>query len=529
MKKATSFFFISIIIGTSLLGGLWGPRHLASSAAGEEYRRLLRVYASALRVIEENYAEPIQHDRIVYRSIQKMLEELDPHSLFLDPLSFSHSNEEMRGNYCGLGITYQVIRGRPTITSPPILGTPAYRLGIRSGDVILKIKDRPVEGLSRAQIGEMLKGPKGTTVNVTLQHLGQAFPRELVIVRDEIPQPSVTCAFHPKPGIGYLRVAKFTETTAQEVEARFKQLGSMGGGIILDLRQNHGGFLPAGITLAEAFLEKGQEVVTTKGRMAGSNQQFVATSNPAQKECPLVVLIDHDSASCSEIVAGAIQDHDRGLILGETSFGKGLVQTVFPLNRGAGLWLTTARYYTPSGRLIQRDYKHQSLRDYYRQNEGVPPSAEVRHTDGGREVFGGGGILPDIRVPAEEQPRLIAFQARLIDHSAFFDFVCSSSLREPAPGKNFEVREALLRKFHQYLKENALTPSEQEWRESLSFMREQIQVEYMLFHFGREEVEKISAEKDPLVARALDFLPRAKALMEGTHTATNRNHSSPPS
>jgi carboxyl-terminal processing protease len=530
MKKGTFFFFIStVIVGTSLLSGVWGPRHLADSSSGEEYQRLLKTYTRALHAIEENYAEPIQRDRTVYQSIQTMLEKLDPHSVFLDPQKFSHNNEEMRGNYCGIGISYKVIHGRPTVTSPPLPGTPAHRMGIRSGDAILKIRNRPVEGLPLTQIADMFKGPKGSSLNLTLQHLGQTSPVELNIVRDEIPQPSVTCAFRPQPGIGYLRVDIFTETTEQELSERFKQLGSNLNGIILDLRLNHGGYLPAGIALAEAFLEKGQEVVTTKGRLAGSNQQFLAKNRPVQKGTPLVVLIDRESASCSEIVAGAIQDHDRGLILGETSFGKGLVQTVFPLSRGAGLILTTARYFTPSGRLIQRDYKHQSLRDYYRPPVDAPSSAEIKHTDGGREVFGGGGILPDIRVRAEEPPRLTSFQARLIESGAFFDFVCSSSLREHALDRNFEVGESHLRKFREYLRENDLIPDEKEWRESLPFLREQIRNEYVLFHFGREEVVKIAVEKDHLVARALESLPQAKALVEGTHTAINRTRSSQPS
>jgi carboxyl-terminal processing protease len=530
VKKATPYVFVAIVLsGTALLGGLSAPRPLSGSPNYEECQRLLKTYSSALHLIEENYAEPIRSDKVIYGSIQAMLEKLDPHSVFLDSQSFSRSNDEMRGNYCGLGITFGMVRGKPTVTAPPVPGSPAYRLGIHSGDTILKVKQRSVEGLTLTEISELLKGPKGSLVELTLQRMGVPDVLDLKIAREEIPQLSVPLTFQLKPGIGYLRVAKFTETTPDELKERFNQLGGKLEGMILDLRGNHGGYLPAAITLAEAFLEKGQEVVTTKGRLRGANQRFLTESKKPHADCPLVVLIDRESASGSEIVAGAIQDHDRGLIVGEASFGKGLVQTVFPLSQGAGLWLTTAHYFTPSGRLIQRDYKHQSLQDYYRLTGTSSTSAEIRHTDGGREVYGGGGILPDIKISTGEIPSLTPFQTSLLSQTVFFDFVRAYNYHHPRSDGNFEVQEAILNEFQHYLAEKDLKPSEQEWQANLFFFREQIRYEYFLSHFGIEEAQKVIINKDLVVTRALDCLPQAKALLESSGPSTNPLHPPRPS
>jgi carboxyl-terminal processing protease len=477
---------------------------------------MLRTFALALRVVEENYADPVSPDRAMYGSIQAMLEKLDPHSFFLDPKSFQKSNEEMRGNYCGLGVTFAIVRNRPTIIHPPIPGTPAYRLGIRSGDIIVRIEGREVSSLSLQQMGEMMKGVKGTRVQLTLERPGLPGLLDLAVVRDEIPQYSIPCAFSIRPGVGYVRISKFTETTESELEERFRRLGASPEGLILDLRGNHGGYLPGAIAVAGAFLQSGQEIVTTRGRQVGSNQKFVVKKQVAAEKCPLVVLVDRESASSSEIVAGAIQDHDRGLILGETSFGKGLVQTVFPLSHGAGLWLTTARYYTPSGRLIQRDYSHQSLFDYHRHAGSNTARSEIKQTDSGRSVFGGGGISPDILLSLSDQQSLTTAQARLLNRSTFFDFVRTYNQSHPGSSHSFEVSEAVLSEFRNYLKINQLDFTHSEWRENLPFFREQIRYEYLLAWFGLEEAQKVVLEKDTAISKALDSLPQAKALFESS-------------
>src|SRR5437868_8567456 len=312
-----------------------------------------------------------------------------------------------RPRNCYLGRTMPNRSSRPIIFLVILIiiasfaGTPAYRAGIRPGDIIIAVDGKSTDNMTTSDVADLLKGPRNTNVRITILREGSDKPLEFNVVRDEIPRHSVDAHFEIRPGIGYMHINGFQETTGEEVSQALDEFGDMKG-LILDLRQNPGGVLSEGVSVADKFLKKGQVIVSHHGR-ASSERVYRATNGNGGKEYPLVVLVNRGSASASEIVAGAIQDHDRGLIVGETTFGKGLVQTVYPLSENTGLALTTAKYYTPSGRLIQRDYSNVSLYDYYYNREGGQEnngSHEIKLTDSGRTVYGGGGITPDVAIAA---------------------------------------------------------------------------------------------------------------------------------
>ncbi|PYV39895.1 MAG: S41 family peptidase [Acidobacteria bacterium] len=500
---------LSLIASACLAGEFWSHRVQATSKPSESFDDLLKTYAQVLSLAEENYAESVDVERTVYDSIHGMLRTLDPHSNFLDPKTYSEFREDQQGNYYGLGIIIGIRSFKPTVISP-IPGTPAYRLGIRSGDVIARIEGRPTDGLSEQDIVDQLRGPKGTTVHISVQREGIAELFEFSVVRDEIPHHSIPFTFYLRPKIGYIRIDSFTETTERELEESLKKLDSELEGLVLDFRNNPGGSLEAAIGVADKFLKKDQDVLITKGRIASANHSYPALKGTEGPPYPMVVLINGGSASASEIVAGAIQDHDRGLIVGETSFGKGLVQTAFPLSHGAGLALTTAKWYTPSGRLIQRDYVHKSFYDYY---YGAPKEAaptEVTHTDSGRQVFGGGGIAPDVKIAI---PQLNKFQTLLLSKSAFFLFVRIYNVSHSATNKPFEVNEALLTEFRHFLNSNQIEYEESDFHDNFNFIKREIQYEYYLARLGSEEAQKVRLDGDPQVAKALEVLPQAKALL----------------
>jgi carboxyl-terminal processing protease len=503
-------YILIVIVLTSLAGGFWGNRVQATSKSAEDVSELLRNYSEVLSIAEDSYADEVDTQKTVYESIRGMLKTLDPHSNFFDPKSFSQFREDQRGNFYGLGITIAIRSGKPTVISP-IPGTPAYRLGIRSGDIISRVEGKSTDGLSIQDVVDKLRGPKGTTVNISVQREGISELLEFSIVRDEIPHYSIPFTFFLRPKVGYVRVDTFTETTEKEISDSLKKLGPDLEGLILDLRSNPGGYLQAAIAVADKFLKNGQDVLVTKGRIPSANHRYPASKGTDGPYYPMVVLINSGSASASEIVAGAIQDHDRGLIVGETSFGKGLVQTVFPLSQGAGVSLTTAKWYTPSGRLIQRDYAHKSYYDYYYSKGKETLPTEIKYTDSGREVPGGGGIIPDIKI---EVAKLNKFQTLLLSKSSFFTFIRSYNVSHADSEKTFDVDQAVLTEFRHFLTTKEIAYQETEFVDNMEFIKRQIKYEYFLSHFTQEDAQKVYLEGDPQVARALEVLPEARALFQ---------------
>src|SRR6266852_1191165 len=420
------FLVVFILVSCGFLGMLFAQKAntAATSNSDSDVRDNLREFSQVYELVEQNYAEQVNPDKAIYNgAIPGMLHVLDPHSNFFDPKSYSSLKEEQRGKYYGVGMQVGP-RNNKVIVIAPFVGTPAYRAGIRPGDIIIAVDGKPTDNLDTTAVADMLKGPKGTTVHITILREGSDKPLEFAVVRDEIPRYSVDLHFLIRPGIGYMHVSGFNETTEKEVQDAldsFYQAGDLKG-LILDLRQNPGGLLNEGVGVADKFLRKNQLIVSHHGR-SSPERRYTASHGNGGKEYPLVVLVNRGTASAAEIVAGAIQDHDRGLIVGETTFGKGLVQTVYPLSENTGLALTTAKYYTPSMRLIQRDYSNVSLYDYYFNRESEEKehhaSPEVKLTDSGRTVYDGGGITPDVKITAVKSNH---FQDSLLQHYAFFNF-----------------------------------------------------------------------------------------------------------
>ena len=529
-SRRSYFRSLSLVIVVLALFGLLGMLFAqrispaATPSSDSDVRDSLKQFTEVYETIEQNYADPVNPDKAIYNgAIPSMLHQLDPHSNFFDPKSYSALREEQRGKYYGVGMTVGP-RNNKVIVIAPFVGTPAYRAGIRPGDIIAAIDGKPTDNMSTSDVADLLKGPKGTTVRITMLREGSDHPLEFAVVRDEIPRYSVDLHFMIKPGIGYMHVSGFQETTEHEVAEALDQMGDLKG-LVLDLRQNPGGLLSEGVGVADKFLKKGQLIVSHHGR-SSPEKRYVAAHGNGGKDYPLVVLVNRGTASAAEIVAGAIQDHDRGLIVGEVTFGKGLVQTVYPLAENTGLALTTAKYYTPSGRLIQRDYSNLSLYDYYynRDSEENNANHEVKLTDGGRTVYGGGGITPDVKLPPYKSNR---FQDELLQHYALFNFAKHYALTHKL-AQSFEVDDAVLQDFRKFLDEEKIPYTEAEMIESNDWLRSNLKSELFVDAFGQEEGLKVRAETDPDVIKALELMPQARALADNAKKVVAERNSAPP-
>jgi carboxyl-terminal processing protease len=527
-SRRTLYLALFVLVTCGFLGMVFGQKINPAAAPGgdSDVRDSLRQFADVYSLVEQNYAEPVNADKAIYNgAIPGMLHVLDPHSNFFDPKSYALLREDQRGKYYGVGMTVGP-RNNKVIVIAPFAGTPAYRAGIRPGDIIVAVDGKPTDNMSTSDVADLLKGPKGTTVHITIVREGTDKPIEFAVVRDEIPRYSVDLHFLIRPGIGYLHITGFNETTEKEVSDALDQMGDLKG-LILDLRQNPGGLLSEGVGVADKFLRKGQLIVSHHGRNS-PEKRYTATHGDGGKEYPLVVLVNRGTASAAEIVAGAIQDHDRGLIVGETTFGKGLVQTVYPLSENTGLALTTAHYYTPSGRLIQRDYSNVSLYDYYferpDESKNSTASREVKLTDSGRTVYGGGGITPDVKLdPIKSTP----FQDSLLQHYAFFNYAKHYMVNHH-PTKSFEVDDATMQDFRKFLDAEKIPFTEAELLQNNDWVRSSIKSEIFVNAFGQEEGLKVRAEADPEVLKGLDLLPQAKQLAENArHVVAQRASATP--
>ena len=516
-SRRSAVLILSIVLACGCLGMVFGQRLTSSSSSGggdNEVRDSMKTFSDVYTVVQENYAEPVNPDKSIYNgAIPGMLRVLDPHSNFFDPKAYAALREEQRGKYYGVGMQVGP-RNNKVIVIAPFAGAPAYRAGIRPGDIIIAVDGKQTDNMSTSDVAELLKGPKGTSVKITVLREGSDKPLDFTVIRDEIPRYSVDVHFLIRPGIGYIHISGFQETTEKEVRDALDEFGDIHG-LILDLRQNPGGLLSEGVGVADQFLKKGQVIVSHHGR-ASAEKVYKATHGNGGKDYPIVVLVNRGTASAAEIVAGAIQDHDRGLIAGETTFGKGLVQTVYPLSENTGLALTTAKYYTPSGRLIQRDYNGVSLYDYYYNdrdgNSGDSGAAnhEVKMTDSGRTVYGGGGITPDVKIP---NPKTNKFQDTLLEKYAFFNFSKHYVINHKVD-KTFEVDDAVMQEFRKFLDEQKIPFTEADLAENNDWIRSNIKAELFINEFGQQEGMRVHAETDPEVQKALELMPQAKQLAE---------------
>lgn len=512
LKPSRAIFSLVVILTVSaILGGVFGSRVEATTKGGDErLDSALKMFTRLLSILEENYATEVDSDEVIYGAIDGMLRTLDPHTRFFKPQDFTQLREDQRGKYYGLGITVTSRFGRVMVVSPPFVGSPAEKVGLRVGDVISHVNGKPTQGLELNEVVSRLKGPKGTSVNITLVRPGVDEPLELTVIRDEISKYTINNSFRIRPAIGYIKIDNFAETTGAELREALKQLDYKSlEGLILDLRNNPGGLLQEAIEVSELFLQKGQMIVETRGRTRGSNRPYGSQRLNEEHLYPLVVLINRQSASASEIVAGAIQDHDRGLIVGETSFGKGLVQSVYPLTKNAGLALTTQKWYTPSGRLIQRDYAQVSQFDYYNNRQAPEQkNKEIKHSDLGRVVYGGGGITPDYNVTDTKYDE---FQDVVVKRFAFYTFF-REFLAQNLIEKSFQVSDAVLGDFKKHLIKRRIAFSEEDFQKNQDFLKRMIRNEVFYNKFGAAEAQRVLLDGDPPVLKAVELIPEAKEL-----------------
>ena len=482
-------------------------------------------------VLEQNYFKLLNEEDLAIASIKGTLDTLDPHSYFLDPSSFSRMREDYTGKYYGTGMQIQK-QGENIVVIAPIEGGPAFRLGILPGDIISHIDGESTVPLSSYDAMQKLRGTeKGSKVTVTFVREGEK-PFDLTIAREEIPLLSVPYVFILKDDIGYVYVRNFGEETPRELEEALVKLTAEGmKSLILDLRLNTGGALAPSIEISDLFLPKGSPIVSMKGRNRAYDREFPAYLNNQYETLPLVILIDQGTASASEIVSGAVMDHDRGLVVGEDSWGKGLVQTVFPLAPNMAVALTVAKYLTPSGRSIQRDYTQ--LDDYLMSKRAPEESREVRYTDGGRKVLGQGGITPDYAVDALLKP----FTGRLRISGAFFAYARRLVLHQTDLGRkfvfpqdpkdagaaaagriqigtSFVVNDDVVADFRKFLATRKVEYDEKTFREAEAEIRSELEREIAGAIWGVEAGIRVSRQNDPVVLKAIEVMPEAARLIK---------------
>ncbi|MGE5235935.1 MAG: S41 family peptidase [Acidobacteriota bacterium] len=453
MRLPKAVLAVAVIGLGALAGALAGERSQGEFSRADTF---LSQYTDVLRLVVDNAPRKVETDDLVYASIDGMLALLDPHTNFLRPDAFANMRERQQGSFHGIGVIISLRGGKITVITP-IEGTPAARLGLRAGDVIDAIDGHPTEGLNLDDVARRLRGPEGTTVKVTISRPGISQPLEMNIERAKVPTDSVRYAFMLGKDTAYIRIGDFTHTTGSEFQKALKRLMDQGATrLLLDLRDNPGGIVDSAVEVVGTVLQPGQQVFSTKGRTADSFQDYRAARDGLHFSGPVVVLVNRGTASAAEIVAGAIQDHDRGLLVGEVTFGKGVVQTIYPV-RDAGLALTTAKYYTPSGRCIQRDFD--SYFTYVRHVEeddgqaapgpanGKLPVGPAFLTDSGRKVYGGGGIVPDDDVKLSQYSERLV---RIIANSGFFQFAVGYLANQPDKAKAaqaFAVTPAVVSSF----------------------------------------------------------------------------------
>jgi carboxyl-terminal processing protease len=502
---------------------------------------LERDFDEALKMIQEQYVDgkKLNYNDVYKSSIIGMLRSLDPHSNYYDREEFDELKTDQRSEYFGIGASIQTyVRGdqADTYITATFDGSPASRAGLRYGDRIVEVDGVKMTGKPSLEVRDKIRGPRGSTVRLTLERAASLKLEKVDIVRDAVPQPSIPDAYMLKPGVGYIDMTRgFNYTTTDELLEALEILHAKGmNSLVLDLRNNPGGFLDQAIHVAEVFLRSGQLILTQKGRNGFRDNTYESRNN-APDMTPLVILINDNTASASEIVAGAMQDHDRAVIVGQTSFGKGLVQSIIPLEYGAGLTLTSAKYFTPSGRLIQRDYSNGGFYDYYTHGVGVgrdpnkepakPNGPEVK-TDTGRAVYGGGGITPDESV----NPRTINFsQRRLLSPTFAFTRELvngrirgfeSSKLAGPIKFRydlqteDFKVTDAMFRAFRDYV---AADPSFKVTTAMVdrnrAFLENEIRFNLVTAAHGRVIGDRVFiTSADPQIAKAVDVLPKARDL-----------------
>ncbi|MBI3207281.1 MAG: PDZ domain-containing protein [Candidatus Solibacter usitatus] len=504
---------LSLILAAVLLLSPGSALRGANNTNNDDIQASLKSFTKVLEAVETNFADPVKTEKAIYDgAIPGMLRTLDPHSNFFDPEEQQRFRENQRGQYFGVGMYVGVRNGHVTVMYP-FHGSPAKNAGLRPADQLFRVNGKNTEKSTVEEVVGMLKGPRGTPVHVEVKREGREALVAFDLVRDQVDRPSVSTATWLKPGIAFIRIDSFNENTSKEFESEMKKLGEEKvEGLLIDLRENPGGILQEAVAVTDRFLERGQGIVSQRGRIS-PERPFQARRGNVGRKYPIVVMVSRGSASASEIVSGALQDHDRAWIFGQNTFGKGLVQAPYPLSFDCQLLLTVARYYTPSGRLIQRDYSKGTFFEYYYpKSTELKNKKEVRSTDSGRVVYGGGGITPD----EEYKPvRANKFQSTLINRGAFFGYTG----RRFGPGDaklpdNWDIDLETLEQFRAFLTEKKIPYEESEFVLNLDWVKRQLKLEMYTTAFGKEKSDEAGAASDPEVLKAIESLSKAKLLLE---------------
>ena len=520
-----------VVGGAAVLAPLYGPGILARAAtpAGDDLDPAVKAVTSAYAIVEQNAAEPVSTENTFYDGvIPGMLHALDPHSNFIKPQEYKEMMRKQQAHYYGVGMQI-TIDGPKVVVMEPFPGSPAANADLRRGDWIVAVDGKDTNGMDTQQVADMLRGPRGTQVKVSVKREGATEPYTPTVTRDAIETSVVDC-YWIKPGVAYLGVSSFEASNIEhDVQAGLKALDeSKVNSLILDLRDNLGGLVNEAVFLAGRFLRDGQVVVSQHGRV-DADQTYKAKAkdpkDPALKY-PMVVLVNRNSASASEIVSGALQDHDRALIMGETTFGKGLVQAQFQLQDGSALLLTIAHYYTPSGRLIQRDYSHSSMLEYYTarpKGDGPAATDDIKATDSGRKVYGGGGITPDEKYPALHYTPFErhVLSTGSLNQDIFWHFADHYfGPRKPAvSGESWMPDADTMNSFKEFLHSKQITFTDAEFTANQDWVRDRIRHEFLFRAYNKKVANQAKNQTDAEVLAAIDNMPKAESLLKESNRA----------
>ena len=535
MSRQFALFSVVLVVIGVIAGGLFGRLPSRTSAEnGVTSEKVLSDYKEALRVINESYAGPIDQEKATDSAMQSMLWTLDPHSSFFSREELRKLDEEQSSQFYGIGVSILQHRGGVFVQSV-IPNTPADKAGIRYGDRFYSVEGKDAKDWSSSEVSKNVRGEKGTTVKVQIERVGSAAPLDFEIVRGGVPLPSIRNYFMLPNSIGYIGLTGgFQQTTSEEVSLAIADLKKKGmKSLIFDLRGNPGGILEQAVGVVSKFVPAGQVVVSVKGAGGTQERELKATGGDPET-FPLVVMINGGSASASEIVAGAIQDYDRGIIVGSDSFGKGLVQRVFRLPFGTGITLTTARYYTPFGRSLQRDYSNGSIYDYYTHGEDQPDAADSDvkpkpvgspvTTANGRVLLGGRGIEPDVKA---DIPALSPLRAR-INEAAFFFVrqlvagkisgfesykVEKQSFKALVMPSEFVITDKMFEAFRAFTAaDSANGLSAQNVSSQSDYAKMRLREEIATANYSNEAGVQVLLENDPQILKAIEVMPQAGNL-----------------